>query len=197
MEVPVPATIRLSIALVVLACVAWEVGLAQAPQRGGTPATDAVQPVNSGAESLSRDPRLGAVHGREAASGADPTASRSTGTARPSGRRIGARRRPRPAASGTNANPMHHFDESGREIRSFGGGMFVWPHGIHVDRDGNVWVTDARAPRADDLRKFPGEQGKGSVVVKFSPDGQRADDDWHARREGKSSRSAHRIRPTS
>jgi DNA-binding beta-propeller fold protein YncE len=29
-----------------------------------------------------------------------------------------------------------------------------------VDRDGNVWVTDARA-----------EQDKGSVVVKFSPDG--------------------------
>jgi DNA-binding beta-propeller fold protein YncE len=39
--------------------------------------------------------------------------------------------------------------------------MFVWPHGIHVDRDGNVWVTDARA--ADD---------KGSVVIKFSPEGR-------------------------
>ena len=24
-------------------------------------------------------------------------------------------------------------------------GKFVWPHGIHVDRDGHVWVTDARA----------------------------------------------------
>ena len=50
--------------------------------------------------------------------------------------------------------------------------MFVWPHGIHVDRDGNVWVTDARAPSADDLKKFPGEQNKGSVVVKFSPEGK-------------------------
>jgi DNA-binding beta-propeller fold protein YncE len=50
--------------------------------------------------------------------------------------------------------------------------MLVWPHGIHVDRDGNVWVTDARAPSPEDLKKFPGEENKGSVVVKFSPEGK-------------------------
>ena len=51
--------------------------------------------------------------------------------------------------------------------------MFVWPHGIYIiDRDGNVWVTDSRAPSADDLKKFPGEDKKGSVVVKFTPDGK-------------------------
>jgi DNA-binding beta-propeller fold protein YncE len=50
--------------------------------------------------------------------------------------------------------------------------MFVWPHGIHVDREGNVWVTDARAPSTDELKKFPGEDKKGSVVVKFSPEGK-------------------------
>ena len=72
----------------------------------------------------------------------------------------------------TKANPIHHFDESGKEIRSFGGGMFVWPHGIHVDSEGNVWVTDSRAPTADDAKKFPGEDKKGSVVVKFSPEGR-------------------------
>ncbi len=48
----------------------------------------------------------------------------------------------------------------------------MWPHGIHVDRDGNVWVTDARVPSADELKKFPGEDHKGSVVVKFSPEGK-------------------------
>jgi sugar lactone lactonase YvrE len=77
-----------------------------------------------------------------------------------------------PGCLGTRANPVHHFDESGKEIRSFGGGMFVWPHGIHVDKDGNVWVTDSRAPTPEDLAKFPGEAKKGSVVVKFSPDGK-------------------------
>src|SRR5690349_17864398 len=33
-----------------------------------------------------------------------------------------------PGCLGTNANPIHHFDENGKEIKSFGGGMFVWPH---------------------------------------------------------------------
>jgi len=50
--------------------------------------------------------------------------------------------------------------------------MFVWPHGIHVDRDGNVWVADARAASPEELKKFPGEDNKGSVVVKFSPQGK-------------------------
>jgi sugar lactone lactonase YvrE len=77
-----------------------------------------------------------------------------------------------PGCLGTKANPVHHFDEQGKEIRSFGGGMFVWPHGIHVDRDGNVWVTDASVTTPDSLAKFPGEEPKGSVVVKFSPEGK-------------------------
>jgi DNA-binding beta-propeller fold protein YncE len=77
-----------------------------------------------------------------------------------------------PGCLGAKANPVHHFDESGKEIKSFGGGMFVWPHGIHVDRDGNVWVTDARVPSADEIKKFPGEENKGSVAVKFSPEGK-------------------------
>jgi DNA-binding beta-propeller fold protein YncE len=50
--------------------------------------------------------------------------------------------------------------------------MFVWPHGIHVDRDGNVWVADSRGANAEELGKFPGEAPKGSVVVKFSPEGK-------------------------
>ena len=53
------------------------------------------------------------------------------------------------------------FDESGRLKTSFGAGQFVFPHGIHVDGDGNVWVTDAR-----------GKDGKGHQVFKFSPEGK-------------------------
>src|SRR3954464_1558710 len=77
-----------------------------------------------------------------------------------------------PGCLGTQANPVHHFDETGKELKSFGGGMFVWPHGIHVDRDGNVWVTDARTATREELQKYPGEDKKGSVVVKLSPDGK-------------------------
>ena len=36
------------------------------------------------------------------------------------------------------------FDPSGKLVASFGAGMLVFPHGIHVDRDGNVWVTDGQ-----------------------------------------------------
>lgn len=36
------------------------------------------------------------------------------------------------------------FDQSGKLLASFGEGLLIFPHGIHVDRDGNVWVTDGQ-----------------------------------------------------
>ena len=54
------------------------------------------------------------------------------------------------------------FDPDGNLIRSFGAGLFVWPHGIHVDFEGNVWVTDARGD----------DNGRGHQVHKFSPEGE-------------------------
>jgi sugar lactone lactonase YvrE len=36
------------------------------------------------------------------------------------------------------------FDPTGKLVKSFGAGMLIFPHGIHVDRDGNVWVTDGQ-----------------------------------------------------
>ena len=44
---------------------------------------------------------------------------------------------------GSSVNPVVKLDPSGKYLRSFGAGMFVQPHGIHVDRDNNVWVSDA------------------------------------------------------
>ena len=63
--------------------------------------------------------------------------------------------------AGSSLAPVLRFDESGRLVTSFGAGMFIFPHGIHVDREGNVWLTDAR-----------GREGKGQQVFKFSPDGK-------------------------
>jgi hypothetical protein len=87
-----------------------------------------------------------------------------------------------------------HFDASGKLLKSFGAGMLIFPHGIHVDRDGNVWVTDGqdnaplpqrgagagRGAAAGGGRAEPpaGPIGpregatKGSQVYKFSPDGK-------------------------
>ena len=141
------------------------------PQRGGTPETDQVQPVNSGPNPyrVIRDWAQLNVEGR-------PWGGSNGVAIDLDGRSVWAVDRCSPGTTpgclGTETNPVHHFDEFGREIKSFGGGMLVWPHGIHVDGDGNVWVADARAPSAEDLEKFPGEASKGSVAVKFSPEGE-------------------------
>ncbi len=58
-------------------------------------------------------------------------------------------------------DPIILFSPEGEVLRSFGKGMLVWPHGIHVDYQGNVWVTDAR-----------GNGNKGHQVLKFSPQGE-------------------------
>src|SRR6476646_4851296 len=36
------------------------------------------------------------------------------------------------------------FDSTGKLVKSFGAGLMIFPHGIHVDKDGNVWVTDGQ-----------------------------------------------------
>ena len=41
---------------------------------------------------------------------------------------------------------IYKFDPKGNVVKSFGAGMFIWPHGLHIDREGNIWATDV-APR--------------------------------------------------
>jgi len=72
------------------------------------------------------------------------------------------------------------FDPSGKLVAGFGGGLMIFPHGIHVDRDGNIWVTDgqdnkprlARGAPAD--APLPPAPAKlvGHQVFKFSPEGK-------------------------
>ena len=38
--------------------------------------------------------------------------------------------------------PILEFNPSGKLLENFGAGMFILPHGIFADKDGNVWVTD-------------------------------------------------------
>jgi len=65
------------------------------------------------------------------------------------------------SCAGSDLAPILEFDPSGKLLKSFGAGMFVFPHGLYVDRDGNIWVTDGQ-----------GSEGKGHQVFKFSPDGK-------------------------
>src|SRR5712672_48467 len=84
------------------------------------------------------------------------------------GERCGETRPPSQIAPGSlfacaesTLDPILKFDASGKLLKSFGAGMVLFPHGLHVDRDGNVWVTDGL-----------GRNGKGHQVFKFSPDGK-------------------------
>jgi hypothetical protein len=57
---------------------------------------------------------------------------------------------------GDKADPVIALDRNGNVLRSWGKGLYVMPHAIRVDRDGNVWTTDAAS----------------SHVIKFSPEGK-------------------------
>jgi hypothetical protein len=71
---------------------------------------------------------------------------------------------------GSNLAPILEFEPSGKFLKNFGSGIFILPHGIFVDKDGNVWVTDGVGGGAtpDEV----GKHGKGHQIFKFSPDGK-------------------------
>jgi sugar lactone lactonase YvrE len=58
-------------------------------------------------------------------------------------------------------DPILEFDQSGKLLKSFGKGMFLFPHGICIDKQDNIWITDEQ-----------NRNGKGNVAIKFSPDGK-------------------------
>jgi sugar lactone lactonase YvrE len=62
---------------------------------------------------------------------------------------------------GSNLDPVLKFDETGKLVKSFGSGLILFPHGLSVDPDGNIWVTDGL-----------GKDGRGHQVFKFSPEGK-------------------------
>ena len=85
----------------------------------------------------------------------------------------------------SNLDPILKFDATGKLVKSFGAGMLVFPHGIYVDRDGNIWVSDGQdnAPRpargaaaaggaGGPAANAPAAATKGHQVFKFSPDGK-------------------------
>src|SRR5688500_5597672 len=57
---------------------------------------------------------------------------------------------------GDKADPVVAVDRNGTVLRSWGKGLYVMPHAIRVDPQGNVWTADAAS----------------SHVIKFSPEGK-------------------------
>jgi len=52
-------------------------------------------------------------------------------------------------------HPILILDQNGKLIRSFGDGLFTLAHGLRIDAEDNIWVTDA----------------SNHTLIKFSPDG--------------------------
>jgi DNA-binding beta-propeller fold protein YncE len=74
-----------------------------------------------------------------------------------------------------NANPpILEFDPSGKLLKSFGAGLFAYPHGFTLDRDGNLWTSDV-----NDQETVLGMSAKnadgmvmGQEVLKLSSEGK-------------------------
>src|SRR5882762_5026642 len=64
--------------------------------------------------------------------------------------------------SKSKLDPIMKFDATGKMVKSFGGGMINFSHGLHIDPDNNIWVSDAGAEN----------NGKGHTVMKFNQDGK-------------------------
>jgi DNA-binding beta-propeller fold protein YncE len=74
----------------------------------------------------------------------------------------GAQKNPPETRCCQPAPPVLQFSRSGKLLRKWGGpgAGYTWPqreHGIHIDKDGNVWL---------------GGNDKDDQVLKFTPDGQ-------------------------
>ena len=70
--------------------------------------------------------------------------------------------------------PILEFDPSGKLLKSFGVGMFAYPHAFTVDEQGNLWVSDV-----NDEATVLGMSAKnaagvvmGQEVLKLSPSGK-------------------------
>jgi len=76
----------------------------------------------------------------------------------------------------SNLPAVYKFDANGALVTSFGAGMFLSPHGIFVDREGNVWVTDCACTggggRGGARDSSGAPPSKGHQVFKFGHDGK-------------------------
>src|SRR6201987_249982 len=74
-----------------------------------------------------------------------------------------------------DSNPaILEFDPSGKLLKSFGVGLFAYPHGFTIDGEGNLWVSDV-----NDEATILGMSAKndagvtmGQEVLKLSPNGK-------------------------
>jgi streptogramin lyase len=65
------------------------------------------------------------------------------------------------SCAGSTLAPIMKFDRAGKLLANFGAGMFIFPHSLVIDPDGNLWVVDGQ-----------GRDGKGHQVFKMTTEGK-------------------------
>ena len=75
---------------------------------------------------------------------------------------------------GRTEPPILQFDPSGKLLTSIGAGMFAFPHGFTVDRQGNIWASDANKDETvlGKSAKDPDGVIRGHQVFKLSSTGK-------------------------
>jgi len=76
------------------------------------------------------------------------------------------------SCAGSDVDPIVKLNPQGNVVHSFGAGLILWPHGMDVDAEGNVWIADARSANERELEQWPNAAGRGHTVIKFSPEGE-------------------------
>lgn len=61
----------------------------------------------------------------------------------------------------SNLDPVLEFDSHGNFLKAFGAGMLLFPHGLFIDRDNHIWLTDGHVGG-----------GKGDDVLEFDRNGK-------------------------
>ena len=85
------------------------------------------------------------------------------------------------SCDGSDKAPIVQLDmATGKPIKSIGAGLFVFPHGLHIDRHGNIWVTDGAISKDGSKGLQVTELSpSGKVLMQLGTAGQRGEDGTH------------------
>jgi DNA-binding beta-propeller fold protein YncE len=76
------------------------------------------------------------------------------------------------SCAGSSWAPVHKLDAEGSIVKSFGAGLFVFPHKVYQDSAGNLWVIDMRTYNPREKAKYPNAPAAGHTAVKFDREGR-------------------------
>src|SRR5579862_9739928 len=79
---------------------------------------------------------------------------------------------------GSRLDPIMEFDANGNFIKAFGAGKLLFPHGITIDKDDHIWITDNHVGDGigDDVLEF---DQNGNVLRTLGTPGQAGDGPAH------------------